>query len=612
MARQTTNSQIDPSPKGQAKQGTKKVEQPVNTAQRLGSVIKSARDLLRKDKGLNGELDRLPQLTWMMFLKLLDDMEKLREQEALLEGKEYKTLLQYPYRWRDWVKKEGQTETSLHLLSGDALLRFIDSEEVTLPDNTKHKGLFAYLRSLQSLTGRDREDVVREVFKDISNRMISGALLRDVLNKMNEIHFDNSEEMNVLSNFYESMLKEMRDAAGDSGEFYTPRALVRFMVKAIAPKLGEKVKDPACGTGGFLIETYEYLKANCASKDWQALQSSITGIEAKPLPYMLSQMNLLLHGVEYPDIEHRNALAQALTSIGIGEQVDVILANPPFGGEEETKIKGYFPPDKQTSETALLFLQLIMRSLKIGQGRAGVVVPNGVLFGDGICARIKEELLTKFNLHTIVRLPNGVFEPYTSIPSNLLFFDATKPTDVIWYYEILPPEGMKKYSKTKPMQDEEFNNCLAWWGDRDGDESNDRVWRYEFRATYEQARAEATPFWDAAKSATAIANGLAKQVKELEDKIQSLPNGAKEITGLKQALKSAQKEEQNQRAITKDEQSKGDAIYWVIYNLDRKNPVSQQDFEHLPPERLLADILIKDRRVDELMAEIEQLLGASV
>ncbi len=284
--------------------------------------------------------------------------------------------------------------------------------------------------------------------------MESGYLLRDVINKVNGIHFDSTEEIHTLGHLYESMLKEMRDAAGDSGEFYTPRAVVRFMVAVTDPRLGEKVLDPACGTGGFLVETYAHLEKQCQTVQQRRLlqEESIFGGEAKPLPYMLCQMNLLLHGLESPDIAKGNSLEQKLTEIKDSDRVDVILTNPPFGGEEERGIQGNFPEDKQTAETALLFLQLIMRKLRITPkpGRAGVVVPNGTLFGDGVCARIKQELLTKFNLHTIVRLPNGVFAPYTSIPTNLLFFDRSGPTEHIWYYEQPLPEGKKNYTKTAP------------------------------------------------------------------------------------------------------------------------------------------------------------------
>lgn len=436
---------------------------PATTAQRLGTILKASRDIMRKDKGLSGEIDRIPVLTWIMFLKFLDDMESMRAEEAKLSGKKFKPAIEAPYRWRDWAAKEDG-------ITGDELIAFINQEECRRPDGSKGAGLFAYLRALRGAEGGDRRDVIATVFKGTVNRMINGYLLRDVINKINGIHFTSSDEIHTLGNFYESMLKEMRDAAGDSGEFYTPRSVVRFMVDVIDPKIGEMVLDPACGTGGFLVEAYSHMEKQCKTVQQrrQLQQGTILGNEAKPLPYLLAQMNLLLHGLETPRIEPGNSLSVPLREIGDKERVDVILTNPPFGGEEERGILSNFPEDKQTTETALLFLQLIMRKLKRAPkpGRAAVVVPNGVLFGDGIAARIKEELLREFNLHTIVRLPNGVFAPYTDIPSNLVFFEKGSPTKTIWYYELPLPEGRKKYSKTTPLQFEEFAAARAWWNQR--------------------------------------------------------------------------------------------------------------------------------------------------
>jgi len=367
-----------------------KTSQPLTTAQRLSSIVKSCRDIMRKDKGLNGDLDRLPMLTWIMFLKFLDDMEEMRRQEAKMAGKRFRPAVEPPYRWRDWAEKEAG-------ITGDELIAFVNNEEAVRPDGTKGAGLFAYLRGLQGANGGDRRDVIATVFKGTINRMINGYLLRDVINKVNAIHFMSSEEIHTLGYLYESMLKEMRDAAGDSGEFYTPRPVVRFMVEVIDPKLGETVYDPACGTGGFLVESFKHLERQCKTvEDRDALQTrSIFGGEAKPLPYLLAEMNLLLHGLESPKIDPLNSLRFPLREIGDRDRVDIILTNPPFGGEEERGILSNFPDDKQTAETALLFLQLIMRKLRRHPkpGRAGLVVPNGTLFGDGICARIKEELL---------------------------------------------------------------------------------------------------------------------------------------------------------------------------------------------------------------------------
>ena len=500
------------------------------TAQALGSLLKSARDIMRKDKGLNGDLDRLPLLTWLMFLKFLDDLEAQREQEAVLSRKRFRQAIEPPYRWRDWAANPQG-------ITGDELLAFINQDESVRPDGTKGPGLFAYLRQLTSANGDDRREVIATVFRGVDNRMKSGYLLRDVINKIAGIHFTSSDELHTLGALYESLLREMRDAAGDSGEFYTPRPVVRFMVAVTDPRLGETVLDPASGTGGFLVEAFNHLAGQVKTvADRKRLQErSLSGYEPKSLPYLLCQMNLLLHGLDAPQIDPANALSHKLSDIGEKDRVDVILTNPPFGGEEEKGIQGNFPEDRQTAETALLFLQLIMRKLRrrptpVGRpARAAVVVPNGTLFGDGVCARVKKELLEEFNLHTIVRLPNGVFAPYTSIPTNLLFFDRSGPTREVWYYEHPLPEGRKNYTKTTPIQFEEFAACQAWWDKR---EENERAWKVP------------------------AADLLAANC-----------------------------------------------------NLDRKNPRAKEDITHLPPEQLAASIMEKERRILEIVADIQKLLA---
>ncbi|WP_018714717.1 N-6 DNA methylase [Brachymonas chironomi] len=459
-----------------------KSKTPLTTRDNLSALIGSARKILRKDKGLNGDVDRLPLLTWVMFLKFLDDLEFKHEQEAALDGKRYQPIIEAPYRWRDWAAREDG-------ITGDELLDFIGQERTHRADGSVGQGLFAYLRALagQGEKGSQRE-VIANVFKGVQNRMVSGYLLRDIVNKINGIHFNASEEIHTLSHLYESMLREMRDAAGDSGEFYTPRPVVRFMVQVTNPHLSDTVLDPACGTGGFLVEAFDHLNAQVTTTEQRRTlqRDTLAGQEAKPLPYMLAQMNLLLHGLEAPQIAYGNTLERRITEIGHDERVDVILTNPPFGGEEEAGIKANFPPNMQTAETALLFLQYIMRKLRVAGapvkgkkaavhgGRAAVVVPNGTLFGDGVAAVIKAELLKEFKLHTIVRLPQGVFAPYTDIPANLLFFERGGPTETIWYYELPLPEGRKKYSKTAPLQFDEFAPVLAWWNAR---KENAQAWQ---------------------------------------------------------------------------------------------------------------------------------------
>ena len=448
---------------------------PPTAAQRLDRIVKSARKIMRKDKGLNGDLDRLPMLTWIMFLKFLDDMERIEEERAELAGRAFRPVIEPPYRWRDWA-------ASADGITGADLLTFLTAEETSLPDGSSGPGLFPWLRSLRGGDGRrERRDVVATVFQGFSNRMENGYLLRDVIALIDRIHFDSSEEIHILGRLYETLLREMRDAAGDSGEFYTPRPVVRLMVEVVAPRLGETVLDPACSTGGFLVEAFEHLEgqADTVQKRETLQHRSLQGGEAKSLPFLLAQMNLLLHGLEAPRIDPGNSLRFRLGEIGEDQRVNVILTNPPFGGEEEAGILNNFPEDRRTAETALLFLQLIMRRLKRGgRGRAAVVVPNGTLFGDGISARVKADLLARFNLHTVVRLPEGVFAPYTDIPTNLIFFDTSGPTEAIWYYEQPRPEGRRKYSKTASLTYEEFADCLAWWRNR---EENERAWKVDVK-----------------------------------------------------------------------------------------------------------------------------------
>lgn len=424
---------------------------------RLGSAIKTARDIMRKDAGLSGETDRIPQIAWLLFLKAFDDLEHEREiQEA-----NHRPTIESPYRWRDWAGDpvEGRT--------GEELIEFVNGE------------LLPHLRSLTGVGGRDPRDVLAQVFKETYNRMLSGYLLRDVIDKVNQVNFTSTDDIHTMAHVYESMLREMRDAAGDSGEFYTPRPVIRFMVQQVDPKIGETVLDPAVGTGGFLVESLEHMHAQANSvEDLHAIEDGLRGIEKKPLPYLLAMMNLLLHGLRQPNIVRGNALAEPLTQVKRSEQVDVIVTNPPFGGEEEESVQSNFPDATRSKETALLFLQVVQRRLKNG-GRCAIVAPNGVLFADGVGARIKEKLLRECNLHTIVRLPPGVFAPYTSIPTNLLFFEKTGRTKEVWFYEHPLPEHQKNYTKTKPLRFDEFAECQRWWSgpSRSGREETEGAWR---------------------------------------------------------------------------------------------------------------------------------------
>jgi type I restriction enzyme M protein len=590
----------------------RKTKAPLTTRENLSALIGTARQILRKDKGLNGDVDRLPLLTWVMFLKFLDDLEAVHAQEAELDGKRYQPIIEAPYRWRDWAARDDG-------LTGDELLAFINQDETHRADGSRGAGLFAYLRGLAG-TGEkgSQREVIANVFKGVQNRMVSGYLLRDIVNKINGIHFSSSEEIHTLSHLYESMLREMRDAAGDSGEFYTPRPVVRFMVQVTDPRLGETVLDPACGTGGFLVEAYDHLAPQVATPEQRRTlqRDTLHGQEAKPLPYMLAQMNLLLHGLEAPQIAYGNTLDRRINEIGHSERVDVILTNPPFGGEEEVGIKANFPPNMQTAETALLFLQYIMRKLRVAGapvpggkpavrgGRAAVVVPNGTLFGDGISAVIKEELLKEFRLHTVLRLPQGVFAPYTDIPANLLFFERGGPTGTIWYYELPLPEGRKKYSKTAPLPFEAFAPALAWWNAR---EEGPLAWQLDFAARRGAAVDAATPHWQRADNERAAALALGKPIRELEQRIQAAANDEK--AALQDRLRALKTEQQAHEQAAKAAQAEGDALYWPIYNLDLKNPHARAGLEHADPKDLIASMRSHEAEVMRLLGEIEALVG---
>lgn len=423
----------------------------------INSTIKGIQDIMRKDAGLSGDAQRIEQLVWMLFLKIFDAREEERE---LLED-DYESPIPGPLRWRNWA-------TDAEGITGDALLEFTNNE------------LFPTLKDLPVPPGGKLPLVVRSVFEDAHNFMKNGTLLRQVINKLNEIDFNSSDDRHLFGDIYEKILKDLQ-SAGHAGEYYTPRAVTQFIVDMVDPRLGEKVLDPACGTGGFLACTIEHLRANYvrSAKDEETLQESIFAVEKKPLPHLLAVTNMLLHGIDVPsNIRHDNTLARPLRDYGPKDRVDVVVTNPPFGGMEEDGIEANFPTNFRTRETADLFLVLIMQILKPG-GRAGLVLPDGTLFGEGVKTRIKEKLLEECNLHTIVRLPNGVFSPYTTIKTNLLFFDKGQPTTDVWFYEHPYPDGYKSYSKTKPMRIEEFAAEKSWWVDR---RENEHAWKVTVQA----------------------------------------------------------------------------------------------------------------------------------
>jgi len=421
----------------------------------ISGIIKSIQNIMRQDKGLNGDAQRIEQLGWMIFLKIFDD----KDLEMKLLQEDYVSPISTELQWHNWASDDEG-------ITGDALLDFINNQ------------LFAQLKTLPSASTNKRALLIKEVFEGNNNYMKSGTLLRQVINKLNEIDFNSSEDKHLFGDIYETILKELQ-SAGNSGEFYTPRAITQFITDMVSPKLGEIVFDPACGTGGFLTSAIEHIRANEVKsvEDRKVLQSTIRGCELKPLPHMLGLTNLILHDIEVPDIVYDDALSKELTSIKQKDRVDCILANPPFGGTVADGMETNFPSSYRTKESADLFLILMIQYLK-NNGRAGIVLPDGSLTGDGVKARIREKLLTDCNLHTIVRLPNSVFQPYASVATNLLFFTKGTPTKEIWYYEHKLPEGQKSYSKTKAIKISEFDPLKEWWANR---EENEQAWKVDIQ-----------------------------------------------------------------------------------------------------------------------------------
>ncbi|TCN67673.1 class I SAM-dependent DNA methyltransferase [Acetobacteroides hydrogenigenes] len=421
----------------------------------LKGVIDSIRKIMWQDTGLNGDAQRIEQLGWMLFLKIFSDKDK--ELELLDES--YTSPIPAELHWDAWA---GNDEG----ITGDELQEFVD------------RTLFPTLRNLQVVPSEKveykRALIVREVFEGNNNYMKSGINIRKVLNKLNEIDFNIAKDRHAFGELYETILKELQ-SAGKSGEFYTPRAITEFICKMVDPQLGEKVLDPSCGTGGYLTAAIEHLKKKANSvEERQSLAKNIVGWEYKPLPYLLATTNLILHDIEVPNITYRDSLDQPLSSYTEKSRVNVILANPPFGGIVANNNEANFPQTYRTKESADLFLILMIHLLK-KDGRAGIVLPDGSLTGDGIKQRVRQKLLEECNLHTIVRLPNSVFQPYATVATNLLFFTKGEPTKEIWYYEHRLPEGQKSYSKTKPIRVKEFDPIKAWWSNREESEVSWKV-----------------------------------------------------------------------------------------------------------------------------------------
>jgi type I restriction enzyme M protein len=542
----------------------------------VSNIVKSIQDIMRKDAGVDGDAQRLAQLGWIFFLKIFDDREK--ELEVIRD--DYRSPLPPALRWCNWATDEEG-------ITGDALLAFANSE---------------LLPGLKNLSGSGEiVSLITDAFDGANNYMKNGTLMRQVINKINGIDFNASNDRHMFGDIYEKLLKDLQ-SAGNAGEFYTPRAVTQFIVEQVNPRLGESVLDPACGTGGFLVCAIEHLRKQATTEAHErVIQETFSGIEKKHLPHVLCMTNLLLHGIDVPStVRHDNTLARPLRDWGPREWVDVIVTNPPFGGTEEDGIEANYPAEFRTRETADLFLVLLMKLLKPG-GRAGLVLPDGTLFGEGVKTRIKEALLSECNLHTIVRLPNGVFNPYTGIRTNLLFFTKGAPTTHIWYYEHPYPPGAKSYNKGKPIRIEEFAAERAWWGDeRDGFKArveNEQAWKVNIRETIDDARAKAQPHWDASSRATAAAKSIRQQISMLKSEQKTL--AAKAVPARK-ALESKLSLLQAELTVAEDkarsENQTGNAIYDAAFNLDLKNPNRKEegpgDVDQLLPEyeKLLAQI----------------------
>lgn len=414
----------------------------------LSGFVKRLRDIMRNDAGINGDAQRIEQIAWMLFLKVYD----AKEQDWEWDDEDYVSIIPEECRWQKWAV-DDHTGTAM---TGDKLLNFVN--------NT----LFPTLKKLPvDVSTPIKKAIVQTTFADANQYMKDGVLLRQVINVIDDLDLGDYEESHAFGEIYETILKELQ-SAGSSGEFYTPRAVTDFMAKMINPQIGEQVADFACGTGGFLTSWLKELSVKIETTEEQAAyDASIYGIEKKQFPYMLCITNMLLHGIDVPKIYHDNSLLKDVLDYTVDDQFDVILMNPPYGGNEKTEVKNHFPADLASSETADLFMSVIMYRLK-KNGRAAVILPDGFLFGtDNAKVAIKKKLFSEFNLHTVIRMPHSVFAPYTSITTNILFFDHTKPTEETWFYRLEMPEGYKNFSKTKPMELKHFDPAMDWWNNRE-------------------------------------------------------------------------------------------------------------------------------------------------
>lgn len=568
----------------------------------LSSTIKSIQDIMRKDDGVDGDAQRIGQLTWMLFLKVFDQ----REEEWEDDKPDYESPLPERFRWRNWAKYLPDTEGKKKpQIAGSELIPFVNNE------------LFPALKEQIDPGKSPQHQVIKQVFEDANNYMKSGPLMLSVIEKLEEaINFHDFKTRANLGDVYEQILNDLR-GAGNAGEFYTPRAITHFMVDRVNPRLDkrETVLDPACGTGGFLTAAIDHLRNQLSKKssaeDKRAIEELIRGIEKKQLPHLLCTTNMLLHGIDVPSqIEHRNTLGVGWNEWSATDKVDCLITNPPFGGYEDDTVGGDYPADLRTRETADMFMSLIIKKLLKENGRAAVVLPDGFLFGDGIKGTLKKLLLRDCKLHTVIRLPKGVFAPYTTIKTNLLFFtkgaviaDGTEHfhTDTIWFYEHPYPSGYKSYSKTKPIRFEEFKPEQEWWGSEENDfadrEENEFAWKVDFKTKREQAEAAAAPHWQRAEQLNNEAVALEYEVRDMKNSLVGCTDAAyrekveAQITDLREQAEPL-------KLQARDAQAAGDRLYWPIYNLDLKNPNAPEEESHDP------DVLLE--KFKTLLGQIEE------
>ena len=568
----------------------------------LSSTIKSIQDIMRKDDGVDGDAQRLGQLTWMLFLKVFDQ----REEEWEDDNKKYKSPLPERFRWRNWAAYiEDAAGKKKPQIAASDLVPFVNNE------------LFPALKEQIDASQSPQHKVIKQVFEDANNYMKSGPQMLAVIEKLEDaINFHDFKIRASLGDVYEQMLNDLR-GAGNAGEFYTPRAITAFMADRVNPRLDQRetVMDPACGTGGFLTAAIDHFRNQLTTKssagDKRAIEELIHGIEKKQLPHLLCTTNMLLHGIDVPSqIEHRNTLGIGWNEWSANHKVDCIITNPPFGGYEDDGVGSDYPADLRTRETADMFMALIIKKLLKENGRAAVVLPDGFLFGDGIKGTLKKLLLRDCKLHTIIRLPKGVFAPYTTIKTNLLFFtkgatvdDGTEHfhTDTIWFYEHPYPKGYKSYSKTKPIRLEEFTPEQDWWGSEANDFA-DRVetelaWKVDFKTKREQAEAAAQPHWQRAEDLNNQAAALEGEAVNLRKSLVGTTDAAhrEKIDAQIAALRL---QVEPLRLQARDAQAAGDRIYWPIFNLDLKNPNALEEETHDP------DALLE--KLKKLLGEIEE------